>query len=95
MAADITRRTSPQKLYAFLEARANLPDEDLDALLPGVPTFMIRGALAAAGERIPQDAEQLDILLVTLAVELLAMRSDGALPADVLYDPDAPPALER
>jgi hypothetical protein len=68
---------SPEKLIAFLEQLDDCEDAELSQILP-VPPNWARMGIAAASNRVPDDAEQLDAWALSAAQFCLSMRSDSA-----------------
>jgi hypothetical protein len=72
-------RTSVEKVLDLLEEINNATPEELAQLLPGgLPPGLVKMALAAVVQSIPDDPAKLDAQLHGIATRLLMLRSDDA-----------------
>lgn len=73
-------RTSVEKVLDLLEEINNATPDELAQLLPGgLPPGLVKMALAAVVQSIPEDPARLDAQLHGIATRLLLLRSDGAV----------------
>lgn len=71
-------QTSTQKVWRLILFLQDADDGELADTFPfRVPTALLRTALAAAGDALPNDDQELDVFLTGVADFCLSLRSDG------------------